>query len=418
MSGPAPAAGLRAMLRWRPGRLARQSGGLLGWMLVRAAAQAATVLMLARTLGGTGYGQFVACVAVASFLVPCAGLGLSHILLRNGAKDAAHLQGYLSFALRGWLLSLVPAMVLGLMLAVCLLPADMPRAAAWAAIASEIMASSLAELCARKEQALHRTHAFGALNAGLPVLRLLALALMAALAPRSAEAALWTYAAASLAYALLLAQRLPWRPKPAPAMGPEPMSAVSGLPLCLSALAMRLQGEFNKPMLAQLGYGLAGAYNVAQRGTELVAMPLLALQEALWPRLYAHEDPAAALRRAAGWMLGLALLCGGVIWLGAPMLPRWLGPDFQDAADIARLLAGLPLVQALRGIVNFQVIQAGRMPLIGWACAAGAVFSVTTLAWLVPALAAAGAALVTYGSELLMTLWMLAGLSRKRTPSA
>ena len=418
MSGSASLAGLRAALRWRPGRLARQSGGLLGWMLVRAAAQAATVLMLARTLGGASYGQFVACVAVASFVVPFAGLGLSHILLRNGAKDAAHLPSYLAQAMRGWLWSLLPAMMTGLLLAAWLLPADMPRAAAWTAIASEIMASSLADLCARKEQALHRTHAFGALNAGLPVLRLLALALMAVLAPRSAEAALWTYAVASLAYALALTQLLPWRPRPAPAKGPEPMSAGSGLPLCLSAFALRLQGEFNKPMLAHLGYGLAGSYNVAQRACELVAMPLLALQEALWPRLYAHEDPAAALRHFASWMLGLALLCGGLIWLGAPLLPRWLGPDFQGAADIARLLAGLPLVQALRGIVNFQVIHAARMPLIGWACAAGAAFSVTALAWLVPTLAASGAVLVTYGSELLMTLWMLAGLSRKRTPSA
>ncbi|HLO96579.1 MAG TPA: lipopolysaccharide biosynthesis protein [Burkholderiaceae bacterium] len=418
MSTPASQAGLRAALRWRPGRLARQSSGLLGWMLVRAAAQAATVLMLARTLGSAGYGQFVACVAVASFLVPFAGLGLSHILLRNGAKDAAHLQGYLAFAMRGWLLSLVPVVATGVALAAWLLPADMPRTAAWTAIASEVVASSLAELCARREQAAHRTHAFGALNAGLPVLRLLALALLSTLGPRSAEAALWTFAAASLAYALMLAQRLPWRPRPAPVLGPEPMAAGSGLPLCLSAFALRLQGEFNKPMLAQLGYGLAGSYNVAQRATELVAMPLLALQEALWPRLYSHGDPAAALRHFGGWMLGLALLCGGLIWIGAPLLPLWLGPDFQGAADIARLLAGLPLVQALRGLVNFQVIHAGRMPLIGWACAAGAAFSVTALAWLVPTLAAPGAVLVTYGSELLMTLWMLAGMHRRRSPTA
>ena len=413
MSRPASLASLQAALRWRPGRLARQSTGLLGWMLLRAGAQAATVFMLARVLGVASYGQFVATLALASFLLPFVGLGLSHIVLRNGAKDAEHLGAYTAFALRWWCLSLLPTVALGVGLAALLLPADLPRAAAWAAIAAELLATSLVDLCARKEQAAHQTHAYGAINAGLPLVRLLALGTLPAFVPQSAEPALWTYAVASLAYALLMARRLPWSLLQAALPDREPMGATSGLPLSLSAFALRLQGEFNKPMLAQLAYSLAGSYNVAQRATELLAMPLQAVQEALWPRLYAHEDPAAALRRLSVWMLSLAALCAGLIWLSAPLLPAVLGRDFQAAADIARQLACLPLLQTVRGIVNFKAIHEGHTPLIGWACAAGAVFSVAMLAWLVPDHAAAGAVAATYGSELLMTIWLCVGLRRK-----
>ena len=41
----------RLSIRWRPGGLARNGLVLLGWMLLRAAMQAATVVWLARHLG-------------------------------------------------------------------------------------------------------------------------------------------------------------------------------------------------------------------------------------------------------------------------------------------------------------------------------------------------------------------------------
>lgn len=54
-----------AVFEWRPGRLAQHGGALLGWMLLRAAAQAGTVVLLARTLAARTYGEFVAVIAVA-----------------------------------------------------------------------------------------------------------------------------------------------------------------------------------------------------------------------------------------------------------------------------------------------------------------------------------------------------------------
>jgi len=120
---------------------------------------------------------------------------------------------------------------------------------------------------------------------------------------------------------------------------------------------VRLQSEFNKPVLAHLGFDLAGAYNVAQRTNEIVGMPLSALQESLWPRLYAHPDPLRQLRRSGLLLLLLATACGIFIWLAAPLLPLIVGSDFDKAATAMRSLAWLPLLQSLRSCTSMRSIM-------------------------------------------------------------
>lgn len=406
---------IEAVLRWRPGQYARNSVSLFGWMLVRAAAQVATVFLLARTLGAADYGQFVVVLAVASFLSPFVGLGLSNIVLRNGAMDPAHMPIYFGRALRWWLLTLVPGIVAACLFAWLLLPQGLPLWAAFAAIAADLCASSLTELRARHHQAQHRLNAYGAFNAGLPAIRLVALCLLFTKGnDPSTGAVLWTYAASSLGYTLAL--WLPVRTARDEGKAPEPMSAASGLPFSLATFAMRLQAEFNKPVLAHLGFDLAGAYNVAQRASDLASMPLSALQESLWPRLYAHSDPIQQLRRMGLLLLVLATACCTAIWLAAPLLPMVLGEDFAIAAEVLRYLAWLPLLQSIRAILNFHAIHAGRMNLIGWAYAVGAATSVVCTLLFVSSWGLNGAVAASYCSELAMIGWLVSSNKLTRRP--
>ena len=401
-----------ALIPWCSGNLARNSGALLGWMLLRAATQAATVLLLARELGANGYGQFVSILAMASFLGPFLGLGLSNIVLRNGAKDPAHLPIYLGKAARWWLITAVPCIALSILLAELLLPPGLPRLAAFAAIAAELATTSLTELRARHRQAQHRINAFGAINAGLPAVRLLALGLL--FAPTngaSTETVLWTYAASSAFY--LAALWLPMHRTYPAGEGNEAMSADSGLPFSLAGVATRLQAEFNKPVLAHVGFNLAGAYSVSQRFCDLASIPLIALQEASWPRLYAHADPMHALRRTGTLLLLLALACGACAWFSAPLLPDLLGHDYASTVPAIRGLTLLPLLQSFRALLNFHAIHHGRMQLIGWAYSGGAITGVVAVALLVPAHAMTGAVIASYASEAAMIALLVAGTTRR-----
>lgn len=398
--------------RWRPGRTVRNGGILLGWMLLRAAMQAATVVWLARQLGAQPYGQFVAIVAVSSFFTPFVGLGLSHMLLRNAARDPAHAGNYLARALYWWLRTLMPCAVVTVMLALWLLPERIALLNLVFVVAAELAATSLTELCARHLQAQQRTHAFGAVHAGLPGVRLVALGLLwAGMRDAGVTAVLWAYAASGLIYAALLWLPLRAAAKAHDAVLPEPMTARSGLPFSLAVFATKLQGEFNKPMLAQAGFGLAGTYNLAQRVVDMASLPVLALQEALWPRLYVHANPARQLRRSGAALMLLALAVGGVLWLVAPLLPVVFGADFADAVAVLRLLAWLPMLQVLRALLNYHAIHHGRMQQIGWAYAIGGVVSVVSVAVLAPAYGLMGAVWAGYAAEIAMILFLI---SKKR----
>lgn len=377
-------------------------------MLLRAAAQAGTVVLLARTLAAQTYGEFVAVIAVAGFAVPLVGLGLSNMVLRNVARNPQAAPWYLERAVAAWARTLLPVAAATIGIALLLLPKGLPAATMAVAICGELLASSLTELAGRFRQAQHRLHAYGAINAGLPLLRLLALGLLVFLSERTdITSVLWIFTAASFAYGLLL-----WPvvhvATPFIAEGAtEAMPVTSGLPFSASALAMRLQGEFNKPILAHAGFGLAGSYNIAQRAVDMASLPLLALQEALWPKLYAQANPLPQLRRTGAAMLLLAVALGALIWLSAPLLPLLVGNAYEDAIRVLRMLAWLPLLQVGRSLLNFHAIHHGHMQHISWACLIGGGISVCAVAALVPAHGMAGAAIASYIAEIAMSLALL-----------
>lgn len=385
---------------WRPGRYLRASTGLLAWMLSRAAAQAVLLVVVARATGAQAYGQYVAALAVASFLAPLAGLGLANMLLRNTAKDPTHGPAYLAQALRVWLFSTTACATLAVPLAWALLPDGISWLPAFVAVIVEIAASSLAEIAGRYRQAQHRIHVYGVIGAGLAWIRLGAIALVLS-SPVNAgiDSVFWAHAASGALYILMLWKTLHSRPMSGAS---ERMTATSGVPFAMGALAMRLQAEFNKPVLAHLSFGAAGNFNIAQRVGELMSMPLLALQEALWPRLYAQPDPVRRLRRTGAILVALSLACAAMLWLAAPWIPVLLGPDFAEAVAVMRALALLPTLQVVRNLLNFRIIHAGATRLLGWAYGIGAAVSVAGVAWLVPTHGSSGAIASSYAAELAM----------------
>lgn len=401
--------------RWRPGKLARNSSSLLVWMALRAAAQAGIVVLLARQLSAQPYGQFVAIIAVASFFTPFVGVGLSNMLLRNSARDPSHDTVYLARAVRWWARSLLPCIAIAIAIATLLLPSGLPLGAAFAVIAAELSATSLTDLGARHKQAQHRINTFGAINAGLPITRLIAFSILFLTAPKAQlPTVLWIYAGCSIIYTLFM-----WFPVRSAIAGadsaaPEAMTPTSGLPFSLAAFATKLQAEFNKPILAHAGFGLAGSYNVGQRAVDMATLPLTALQESLWPRLYAQQDPMRQLRRTGLILLAIALALGVVLWAAAPALPYVLGPSFTDAVSVLRMLALLPLLQSFRYLVNFYVIHHVWMRLIGRAYTVGAVASVALVTALVPRWGINGAVAAAYLTEVAMTTTLLVEALRKQ----
>jgi hypothetical protein len=191
----------QAVRGWRPGAYARDGLRIFGWLVLRAAAQAATVVLLARWLGASGYGEFISALAVASFFSPLAGLGLAAVVLVRGARAPQQLPALQAQAARLWAISSVAFSLIATVAMSLSLPGPQPLWALAALAFAEVAAASWVELVARSKQARHQAHAFGAIQAGLPLARLAALACSLPWLPASPAAWMLIYAAVGLLYA-------------------------------------------------------------------------------------------------------------------------------------------------------------------------------------------------------------------------
>ncbi len=395
----------RDLANWRPGALARAGIELTGWFFLRAAAQVASIFFMAKVLGATNYGAFVAVLAIAGISASIAGLGLPSVVLRDGSKQTAELPLLLGRALCAWWRSILVFVLATSLLATLVLP---PLPAPWFAIHgmifAEVVSISLIELLGRTFQAQRRTRIYGAMQAGLPLVRLLALAALWASAHADLTTWLLTYMLVSLSYMAFVTwfthHNIGWQ------LNTTHMWAMirEGLPFTAGGVSARLQAEYNKPLLAQAAFAYAGNFNIAQRAVDLVSLPILALQEALWPRLYADVDHRRRLRFAGTALIAMSLIGAIVVVAGARLIPVVLGEEFRSAAELMVWMALFPLLAVLRNLGCFQLIATGQTQRIALVSVTGGVTAVILSGWLIPRFGPLGAVWACYASEVMALL--------------
>lgn len=385
--------------RWRPGRYARDSLLTFFGLGARAIAQAAMVLLLARWLGPEGYGQFVATLAVVSFFGPLAGFGLQGVLLRDISREPEAGPQLLAKALALWWRSALVSSMLAAALAFAVLPGSLAWWAVTALAFGEIFGSSGMELLARVEQAHHQLGRFAALLFGLIAARLLALLLYAAFVQPEVQEWMLVYAAASL---FVLGGTLAWA-RPTKASGPIHWFKLAreGWPFASGGLAIRLQTEFNKPVLARIGFAEAGYFGIAQRVVDLASLPLVALQEALWPRIFASATPVHRALLTGTVLLLIAIVSGMLLTDIASSLPWFFGADYNPAVQLVVWLAWLPALQVARNLGNAMLIATHCSHVLHIVYATCSMVSVGVTMLLVSRFGLGGAVLAAYASEIL-----------------
>lgn len=385
----------------------RSSATLTGWLVLRAGSQAVTTFAIARALGPNGYGTFVAYIAIASFFIPLAGFGIGNVILIRGVRQPDSLPQLIGAALGIWAGSTILFGSAGLTIAFLSIPHTEPSAIVALLVFSEIACSSLVELIARVEQSQQHIQRLGATFAGLAIGRMAAAALFLLLDNYDPATWMAIYAASGIVFCAGLLDRLFRRHR---VCWPERIQwrlLGEGLPFGIGATSMRLQGEFNKPVLAQISFAATGNLNVAQRAIDVVSIPLTALQEALWPRLYAHPEPYRHLRIAAG-ILGLAIALGALLSIAAPLLPHILGQGYAQSTALVIWLAWLPCLQVVRNLVAALVIAKGRQQQLTLVYIASAGIGIVVNLQLISRYALVGAVTAAYIVEFLTVVLLLA----------
>ena len=393
---------LAQILSWRPGAYLWASGQLFGWLLLKALAQAATAFLLARYLGAEGYGLFVAVLAVNSFFSSLAGLGLHGVLLCDGARTSPDkLPRLISEVAALWWPSALVFSVVAFLVALWTLPPSLPTGLLAIFSLSEVVSSSLIELIGRLEQSQHRMKEYGALGAGLVLSRLAGLCILIVLFEIEPVAWVAVYAATGLMYAGFIGFRT-WRRYQLTVSTIRNWCLISkGFPFAAGLVSLRLQSEFNKPVLAQYAYSMSGNFSAAQRLVDLACLPLNAMQEALWPKFYKTDDAPKKAKAIIFFLFVAAVATGLLIVLVAPAVPYFLGKSFGATSSLLMYLAGLPVLQVLRNVMSAGLVARSRQSMLIWVYLVGGVSSIMLNGFLVPCFGLNGAIGAAYLTEML-----------------
>jgi O-antigen/teichoic acid export membrane protein len=391
---------LSALSGWRPGALARASFELTGWLLLRAAIQVITIFGLAKFLGPRDYGAFITLLAISGIAASIAGLGLPSVVLRDGSRQPSKLPFLLRQTLSAWWPS-VFIFAIGTSAIAYTLP---PIEASWLPIhfmiLMEVASISMAELLARTFQAQQNTRAYGAMHIGLPLARLAALTIAWLIGVNDFTSWLYLYTVANISYMGIASwwtrSKIGWK------SGSDglPWTMIrEGIPFTTAGISVRLQTEYNKPLLAQAAFAHAGNFNIAQRAVDLISLPVLAVQEALWPRLYADADHRRRLLIAGLALMLMSLTGAFVLIVGAQLVPLVLGDDFRIAADLMAWLAFLPILTVVRNIGTFHLVATGRTRLLTWVYVIGGISGVTLSTLLISRHGLLGSVWANYATE-------------------
>lgn len=370
------------------------------WLFARAGVQALLVLLLARELGPETYGQFVSAIALASFAIPLATLGIPEALLRDLSRcSPGQARTYQGEVIGLWIHATLSTAAL-----VSALTALIPNGtiAVWAVAllaASEVISYSGMELFARMRQAQRHLAQFGQTMFAPPAARLGAIAVCAIFEVQSTETWVVAYAVAGIVpvAVLLLTSpppcRTPWRRKIA--------LARAGRPFALSFLVTRLQAELNKPLLAQTSYASAGQFTVAQRLIDVALLPLQAALESLLPRLYANRDnPLDTLKRVGAVLLFTGLTIGFALNIAGTYILDFFGSGYQGLEWILIALLPLPALRIAIMLGNAALVATDQASHLSKAMLGGGILgSLCTLA-LIPWLGVTGAISSLYAGYL------------------
>jgi len=405
--------------QWRPGGWLRSSTSLFFWLVLRAIAQVITVIVLARWLGAEGYGQLVSIVAVATLFIPLAGLGLHGVLLREGAAHPGSLPALLKTILIRWSHGALIFSLIGVAITLAVLPATTSLLTLALVVVAEVVSTSLTEILGRAQQALHRTVRYGAISTGLALARLIALGLCLGFVAFDLNNWLWAYSLASLGYALLI---LLWTIKVFKLQSQHPSAPpplLEGVPFALGSLSFRIQAELNKPVLSQVDLAAVGGLNIAQRMIDLANLPLIALQEALAPRIFASTHYLRRTLISTAFLATLALLGGVFIVAFAPSLLIYLGEDYSSAAQAVVWLAWLPALQVVRNMMNIVLAKSRPANALNSVYISTIAASFGLTLWLVPAYGLLGAVLALYVTEVITVLSQLSSYTffNRRLPA-
>lgn len=392
---------------------------------VRLLLQAGTLVILARVLGPSAFGAYVALGALAVVLGTLASFGTHLVLLRNISREPNSRE-------RSLRLALGTSALCGTVLVVVYIPVGaywlrLAEASFWVIVClgvSELLLQPILVIAAMERQGRGEI-VNSQLLLNLPLaLRLVAALFVGCLASTELLSLFTTghLLAMSLAVALAIALAPAKWPPPRSWRTPTAVEWRDASGYAFSSISASGVSELDKTLAAKLlPASSAGVYVAAARVIGALALPVFAMMVSAMPRLF--KEPGAGGRQMHSWLLACSAIYGVVagagIWLLAPGLPLLFGNSYAGMDDVVRWLAWAVPAISLRA-AGSNVLTALDKPWARMLLEMTGCLVIGVLAWqFAPSLGGHGLAFSLICSEWLLAciIWVMIWTVGASTPA-
>jgi O-antigen/teichoic acid export membrane protein len=384
-------------------------------------------IIIAHSLGPTGYGSFVACTALIGTMTPFASCGTGHVMVKYVARDRNVLAAYLGNAL---LVTLASASVLTLFVLILqpyVLPASSTLAMLIAVAISDMFGMEMTAICLQVFLALEQGRRFSQLMAFSTAVRFLASIVLLAVGPTAIH---WAYLyAASSVIATMTGIIAVSRCCVAPRFRLNLFipSVREGFHFATSLASQSVYNDIDKTMLARMStVDAAAIYAAAYRFIEAAILPIRSVANAAYPEFFRVGVQGVTsgfgfarriLRRSTFYGLGTA----AAMFAMAGLIPMVLGRAYQESVAALRWLCLLPIIKCVHIFLSDTLTGANYQWQTSSAQIAVAVFNVGINLWLIPAFSWRGAAWSSLATDglLMVLLYTIISLHvrRERVPN-
>ena len=384
----------------------------------RAISQGLVFIIIARSMGESGYGAFVSIVAIAGMLSGLVGFG-SHVLL---TRDTAINNKQFHQAWGNTLIS--TAISIPFLFSIYLVSASLilPETISWKPIIffgiADIIFWPLNNICVSAYQGFGRMGRTSRMIL-VPVLsRFMVALLFLWLTWFSEFNQLLTWSLLYLLSAFFATTYTQW--KVYMDIGrPSFPSYVSidrikeGLPFAIWASSDKLYIDADKVMLARMtDLDVTGVYSAAHRLVDLFLLPIQSLISAATPLFF--QEGGKGIRYSLSLSVQLikipiiySLLVSVVIYLIADLIPFILGEGYKESVDIIRFLAWMPMIILPKIFLQSVLASTGLQKIGMLIIIAGAIVNIIINLLLIPDFSWIGAAIATYIAEISMSALMV-----------
>lgn len=367
-------------------------------------------VIIARSLGPTAYGTFVACTALAATVAPFASCGTGNVLVKYVAKDSGVLRRYVGTTLLttlgcGSLLTL-----LLMALRAFVLPPTATAGLVIAVIIADVFANEIVGLCMYTFLALEQGSRYSYLAGVTTGVRLLAAFVLLVVTPTATH---WAYlyaisAAVSAIIGMVTVCMCCGMPKFE--LRSVPPAIKEGIHFATAFSSQSIYNDIDKTMLARIASPAAAAiYAVAYRFIEPAILPIRSLGAASFPEFFRRGEKGvkesldlaiSILRRST--LYGVVMALG--LFLGASLIPHVLGPAYAESAIALRWLCLLPAFKCVHIFLSDALTGANFQWQTSSAQLAVCVFNILVNLWIIRAFAWRGAAWSSLMTDALLIL--------------